>query len=113
LWIPLVTRGRAVGIRHHRRQARHGRTLIAVELRPPTLDDFGLIPALERLAQATTTNDLRVEFVAVLTDIRLPPAVETATYRIVQEAITNAVKHTPTPAPSASASSSTKTTWDH
>jgi signal transduction histidine kinase len=49
----------------------------------------------------------------VLTDIRLPPAVETATYRIVQEAITNAVKHTPTPAPSASASSSTKTTWDH
>jgi GAF domain-containing protein len=80
---------------------------------PPTLDDFGLIPALERLAQATTTNDLRVEFVAVLTDIRLPPAVETATYRIVQEAITNAVKHTPTPAPSASASSSTKTTWDH
>ena len=67
---------------------------IAVELRPPSLDDFGLIPALERLAQTTTTTDLRVEFVAVFTDdTRLAPAIETATYRIVQEAITNAVKH--------------------
>jgi signal transduction histidine kinase len=55
---------------------------IAVELRA------------ERPAQTTTTSDLRVEFVAVLTDdIRLPPAVETATYRLVQEAIINAVKH--------------------
>jgi signal transduction histidine kinase len=70
-------------------------------------------PALERLAQSTTTNDLRVEFVTVVTDgTRLSPAVETATYRTVQEAIANAV-NTPTPAPSASASSSTKTTWYH
>ncbi len=67
---------------------------IAVELRPPSLDDFGLVAALERLVQTTTTHELRVELVAVVTDgARLAPAIETATYRIVQEAITNAVKH--------------------
>jgi histidine kinase/DNA gyrase B/HSP90-like ATPase len=57
-------------------------------------DDLALIPALERLVQTTTTKALRVEFVAVFSDgTRLAPAIETATYRIVQEAITNAVRH--------------------
>jgi signal transduction histidine kinase len=34
-----------------------------------------------------------VEFEAMLGDTRLPPAVETALYRIVQEALTNVIKH--------------------
>ena len=67
---------------------------IAVELRPAALDDFGLVAALDRLAETTTTEDLRVEIVAVFTEqTRLPKDVETATYRIVQEAVTNAVQH--------------------
>jgi signal transduction histidine kinase len=67
---------------------------LAVELRPKALDDFGLVPALERL---TTTfseqTSIPVEFEAMLGDTRLAPAVETALYRIVQEALTNVIKH--------------------
>jgi signal transduction histidine kinase len=66
---------------------------LAVELRPKALDDFGLEAALERL---TTTfaeqTDIAVEYHAHFTE-RLPADVETALYRIVQEALTNIVKH--------------------
>ncbi len=67
---------------------------LAVELRPAALDDFGLQPALERLAAMVgerTGLDVQVE--SALGAGRLPPPVETAVYRIVQEALTNAVKH--------------------
>ena len=67
---------------------------LAVELRPKALDDFGLVPALERL---TTTfseqTDIAVDLEAALGDERLPEEVETALYRITQEALTNVVKH--------------------
>ena len=53
-----------------------------------------MVAALDRLAQTTTTEDLRVEIVAVFTDeTRLPKDVETAAYRIVQEAVSNALHH--------------------
>jgi signal transduction histidine kinase len=67
---------------------------LAVELRPKALDDFGLVPALERLAEtfAEQTNvDVHIE--AALGDSRLPGEAETALYRIVQEALTNVIKH--------------------
>ena len=67
---------------------------LAVELRPKALDDFGLVPALQRLAEtfAEQTNvDVHVE--AALGDSRLPGEAETAVYRIVQEALTNVIKH--------------------
>jgi two-component system, NarL family, sensor histidine kinase DevS len=67
---------------------------LAVELRPTALDDFGLVPALERLATTVGEQaDLVVDFEARLDDERLPPEAETAFYRIVQEALTNTVKH--------------------
>jgi signal transduction histidine kinase len=67
---------------------------LAVELRPKALDDFGLLPALERLtATFSEQTGLPVDFQAVLPDERLAPEVETALYRIVQEALTNIVKH--------------------
>lgn len=66
---------------------------LAVELRPSALDDFGLVPALERLVDGFgEQTGLRVEFEARL-DERLPDDVETALYRIVQEALTNVMKH--------------------
>ena len=67
---------------------------LAVELRPSALDDFGLVPAVERLASnLSEQSDLVVDVEARLGDRRLPTEAETALYRIVQEALTNVVKH--------------------
>jgi signal transduction histidine kinase len=67
---------------------------LAVELRPSALDDFGLVPALERLVDTfREQTGIRVDLQANLGEERLPSEVETALYRIVQEALTNVVKH--------------------
>jgi signal transduction histidine kinase len=67
---------------------------LAVQLRPKALDDFGLMPALERLAQTfSESSGISVELEATVGDTRLPTEVETTVYRIVQEALTNVVKH--------------------
>ena len=68
---------------------------LAVELRPSALDDFGLVAALERLAVNVSERspDLAVDIEAQLGGMRPPPEAETALYRIVQEALTNVVKH--------------------
>jgi signal transduction histidine kinase len=67
---------------------------LAVELRPQALDDFGLVAAVERLTQTfAEQTGLGVDIEAQLGDARLPSEVETALYRMVQEALTNIVKH--------------------
>jgi signal transduction histidine kinase len=67
---------------------------LAVQLRPKALDDFGLVPALERLVQTFSENSgIHVDLEAQLGEERLPNEVETTLYRIVQEALTNVVKH--------------------
>jgi signal transduction histidine kinase len=67
---------------------------LAVELRPKALDDFGLVAALERLAETfAEQTGIGVHVEAALGDARLTPEVETAVYRIVQEALTNVIKH--------------------
>jgi signal transduction histidine kinase len=67
---------------------------LAVQLRPKALDDFGLAPALERLVQTFSEGAaIQVDLEARLGDDRLPAEVETTLYRIVQEALTNIVKH--------------------
>jgi signal transduction histidine kinase len=67
---------------------------LAVELRPKVLDDFGLVPALERLTQGFgEQTGIAVDLEAGGITDRLPLEVETAIYRIVQEALTNVVKH--------------------
>ena len=67
---------------------------LAVELRPKALDDFGLVPALERL---TTTfaeqTGIETHLESRLAEGRLPSETETVLYRVVQEALTNIVKH--------------------
>ncbi len=67
---------------------------LAVELRPAVLDDFGLVPALERLtASFGEQTGLNVTFHSTIGDERLPGEVETALFRLVQESLTNVVKH--------------------
>ncbi len=67
---------------------------LAVELRPKALDDFGLVPAVERLAaNLVEQTDLKLDVEAQLGEGRFSNEVETALYRMVQEALTNIVKH--------------------
>jgi signal transduction histidine kinase len=63
------------------------------ELRPTILDDLGWIPAIRFLAEGISKRgDLPIHIDATVSG-RLPSAIETTLYRIVQEALTNAVKH--------------------
>jgi signal transduction histidine kinase len=65
---------------------------LARELRPTILDDLGLGPAVEWLAQGVTERTgLTIQVQAGIG--RLDPAVETALYRIVQESLNNVVRH--------------------
>jgi signal transduction histidine kinase len=67
---------------------------LAVELRPKVLDDFGLVPALERLTQGFAEHTgISADLEASGLTERPPVEVETAIYRIVQESLTNVVKH--------------------
>ncbi|HWQ23174.1 MAG TPA: GAF domain-containing protein [Gaiellaceae bacterium] len=67
---------------------------LAVELRPAALDDFGLATALERLAETIRERaSLQLDLELQLGEERLPGEIETTLYRIVQEALTNIVRH--------------------
>jgi len=68
---------------------------LALQLRPSVLDDLGLVAALERhLSDCRRRYGLTIDFaVHGLSDMRLSPAIETALYRIVQEALTNIGRH--------------------
>jgi signal transduction histidine kinase len=66
---------------------------IAHELRPTILDDLGLVPALQFLAEGAARRSGIVIDVSGSTQGRLTPAVETALYRITQEALTNVMRH--------------------
>lgn len=68
---------------------------MAYELRPPTLDEFGLIEALRERAVALEEGSgtrFTVEAVDALPE--LPAAVEVAAFRIASEAMANVVRHT-------------------
>ena len=67
---------------------------LAVELRPSALDDFGLAPAVERLAATfEERTGIHTAIEANLPEGRMPPEIETVLYRVIQEALTNVVKH--------------------
>jgi signal transduction histidine kinase len=67
--------------------------LFAHELRPTVLDDLGWLPALRFLADGVAKRSkLLIQINATFAQ-RLPSAVETTLYRVVQEALTNAKKH--------------------
>src|SRR6266481_781300 len=63
------------------------------ELRPTILDDLGWIPAIQFLADGVSRRGNLPIHVEAAFSGRLPGAIETTLYRIVQESLTNAVKH--------------------
>jgi signal transduction histidine kinase len=68
---------------------------LSSELRPPMLDDFGLLSALKWLfGRYTSQFAIGVNFKhSRLEEQRFAPDIETAGYRIVQEALTNVARH--------------------
>jgi len=87
-------RGSVLALRELVVSTLHDVRRLAVELRPKALDDFGLVAAIERLAETfAEQTGIEVHIEAALGKSRLGDDVETALYRIVQEALTNVVKH--------------------
>jgi len=63
-------------------------------LRPPALDELGLVPAIESHARSLEEiSGLRITVECEEVAGDLPPQAELATYRIVQEALSNVVRH--------------------
>jgi signal transduction histidine kinase len=71
---------------------------VAIDLRPPVLDDLGLAAGLDFLAEETSTGAVPVivnvdDKTGFEPERRPPEDVELAIYRIAQEAVINAVRH--------------------
>jgi signal transduction histidine kinase len=72
------------------RQARD----IARGLRPPLLDEAGLVPALDHfLKSLAARSGMRIEFDVAPGVTRTPPGLSTTVFRLVQEAVGNALRH--------------------
>ncbi|HTZ74150.1 MAG TPA: ATP-binding protein [Candidatus Aquilonibacter sp.] len=67
------------------------------ELRPMMLDDLGLVPALRSMAESVSKRKHFEIAVDSTFEGRLPPAIETGLYRVVQEALTNVARHSRAP----------------
>ncbi|MDQ8046530.1 MAG: GAF domain-containing sensor histidine kinase [Solirubrobacteraceae bacterium] len=71
-----------------------GLRAIIADLRPAALDELGLEPALHALVDRVAQNAGLESVVSIrLGEVRMAPEVETAAYRVVQEALTNVAKH--------------------
>ena len=62
-------------------------------LRPPVLDEFGVVAAIEHFLQEQSAAEPRCVFTHPVEFERLAPTLEVAIFRIAQEAITNAKRH--------------------
>lgn len=66
--------------------------------RPPMLDEQGLVPAVEHLiCEWRERGGPQIEFAHTVPDRRLPGLLETTIFRIVQEALANACRHSQSP----------------
>jgi len=67
---------------------------MSLNLRPSMLDDLGLVPTLEwHFERFTRQTGIRINFQSDEILSRFPAEIETAAYRIVQEALTNTARH--------------------
>ena len=68
---------------------------IIYDLRPMALDDLGLIPTLRKYLRNVEEyiNVTKIEFISVRDACRLPSRLEVAVFRLVQESVQNAIKH--------------------
>jgi len=67
---------------------------ISVSLRPEILDDFGLIPSVEdQIDFLKKRSGIKIKFASRNLKDRLEPEKEIAIFRVVQEALTNIIKH--------------------
>jgi signal transduction histidine kinase len=80
-------------ITSHLDMARDHLRRLSHELRPPALDQLGLLPALEFLVKGYGKRSGLSVTVTGSTEGRLKDEVETALYRIVQEALNNVTRH--------------------
>ncbi|HEY3227915.1 MAG TPA: PAS domain S-box protein [Roseiflexaceae bacterium] len=71
---------------------REARRIIA-GLRPTALDDFGLATALRMQVESLRADGWEIFYEEALGTERLPPPMETALFRVAQEALTNVRKH--------------------
>jgi PAS domain S-box-containing protein len=69
---------------------------IIVDLRPTTLDDFGLAVSVRQHVEALRAEGWEIDYRENLGETRLPVGIETALFRIVQEALSNVRKHADT-----------------
>lgn len=66
---------------------------VVYDLRPPALDDLGLIGAMRAQAQRFESNEMQIDLTLPDSIPPLPAAVEVACYMIFQEALTNVLRH--------------------
>jgi signal transduction histidine kinase len=66
---------------------------IISDLRPSLLDDLGLLPAIEALLDRRRDAGLEIDSELALSPNALGPELETTIYRLLQESLTNVVKH--------------------
>jgi len=67
---------------------------LSLDLRPPLLDELGLVPTLRWLVdQQAQRAGLRVTFTANVNGLEMDPEVQTSCFRVAQEAITNVIRH--------------------
>lgn len=91
--LPLAGRGRILRINVLLKQVEEHLRRIAHELRPMVLDDLGLIPALRFLAEGVSMRSGLSVVVEEPSAGGLPLLLETAIYRVVQEALANVMRH--------------------